>query len=525
MIPTYSGSHVYFKKVMLMLRQIRGRLLNRTRVNIFLLIFLAAVALALTIVARPVFHLAQTAWGDRNEILPPPSGLIDDASRLNQTAMGIVQISSDFNESLIQLRSTLKKAQSQGNQVSISASRHSMGGQSLYPNGILLDMSQVNPMQVNPATQILTVGAGATWSQIIPYLHERGYSVAVMQSNNDFSVGGTLSANAHGWQHNHPPFASTVESFRLMLADGKVVRCSRQENAELFSLVLGGYGLFGIILDVNLEVVPNELYVAQRTILASQDYAKTYQQQVSAEVGMAYGRLSIAPDSFLKEAILTTYHKAKPNPPDQRLSLASPSDASPSKNKLTRTVFRGSVGSDYGKKLRWQLEKVSGGEAGSKVSRNQILNRSSTLLENYQQSETDILHEYFVPPQSLEKFLEKCREIIPQHNADLLNVTVRNVYPDEDSFLRYADQEVFGLVMLFHQQRNAAGEANMQALTEALIEAALAVGGRYYLPYRLHATPEQFHRAYPQATQFFRLKRKYDPNTLFQNQFYMKYGK
>jgi FAD/FMN-containing dehydrogenase len=65
----------------------------------------------------------------------------------------------------------------------------------------------------------------------------------------------------------------------------------------------------------------------------------------------------------------------------------------------------------------------------------------------------------------------------------------------------------------------------MQDLTQALIEAALAVGGRYYLPYRLHATPDQLIRAYPQATEFFQFKRQYDPQEVFQNYFYIKYGK
>jgi hypothetical protein len=44
------------------------------------------------------------------------------------------------------------------------------------------------------------------------------------------------------------------------------------------------------------------------------------------------------------------------------------------------------------------------------------------------------------------------------------------------------------------------------------------------LPYRLHATPEQFYRCYPQAPEFFQLKRKYDPDELFQNEFYIKYS-
>lgn len=44
-----------------------------------------------------------------------------------------------------------------------------------------------------------------------------------------------------------------------------------------------------------------------------------------------------------------------------------------------------------------------------------------------------------------------------------------------------------------------------------------------YLPYRLHATPEQLHRAYPQARRFFELKRVYDPGELFQNRLYQVY--
>ena len=61
-------------------------------------------------------------------------------------------------------------------------------------------------------------------------------------------------------------------------------------------------------------------------------------------------------------------------------------------------------------------------------------------------------------------------------------------------------------------------------MTQEMIDAVIASGGRYYLPYRLHATKEQFLKAYPQATEFFQLKRKYDPSELFQNRFYVKYS-
>jgi FAD/FMN-containing dehydrogenase len=488
------------------------------RLKTFVAVILVGMAIFLTAIARPTLHLAFATWRDTKaqQKRSQPPGIADDASHLNATPMQVFKVPSNLLAAQVQLRGLLKQAQVQGKKVAIAGSRHTMGGQTLHPNGIALDMGLFNQMKLNPATQNLSVQSGATWEQIIPYLNQHGYSVAVMQSNNDFSVGGTMSANAHGWQHNHAPFASTVNSFQLMLADGRIITCSRQQNPQLFSLVLGGYGLFGIILTVNLQVVPNVSYSAHRTVLSSTEYESTYNAQVNSSVGMAYGRLSVAPQHFLKEAILTTYHRQEIAPPNASLT----GDANPA---LARTVFVGSVGSDYGKELRWQLEKIVGGEAGAQVTRNQILNRSSTLFENHDFSKTDILHEYFIPAHALEAFLVQCRHIIPKHRADLLNVTVRNVYPDKDAFLRYADQPMFGLVMLFHQDRNTTGDIKMEALTQALINAALSVGGRYYLPYRLHATPKQFHHAYPQAAEFFRLKLKYDPKERFYNGFYQKY--
>ena len=61
-------------------------------------------------------------------------------------------------------------------------------------------------------------------------------------------------------------------------------------------------------------------------------------------------------------------------------------------------------------------------------------------------------------------------------------------------------------------------------LVVVAVGASIGLGGRYYLPYRLHATKAQFQRAYPQAAEFFAKKREYDPQELFQNQFYLRYG-
>jgi FAD/FMN-containing dehydrogenase len=161
---------------------------------------------------------------------------------------------------------------------------------------------------------------------------------------------------------------------------------------------------------------------------------------------------------------------------------------------------------------------------GKIFSRNQLMNDSAEWYLDRSEETTDILHEYFVDRDHAGKFLTAARRIIRKHNGDLLNVTVRDVKTDPDTFLNYARSDMLAFVMFFSQPRSASGDAEMQAMTVELVDAVLEADGRYYLPYRLHATPAQFHRAYPQADKFFDLKRQYDPHELFQNEFYRKYG-
>jgi hypothetical protein len=241
-----------------------------------------------------------------------------------------------------------------------------------------------------------------------------------------------------------------------------------------------------------------------------------------SDIGMVYGRLSIVPGprTFLREAILTVFRRSPcaqqeiPRLTASKLGL------------LRRQVYRAQIGSDLGKSIRWQAEKTLGEQLASQyVSRNQLLNEGADVYQEQNADRVDVLHEYFIPEENVALFLDRAREIIPKHEVDLLNLTVRNVLEDHVAFLRYADCDMFAFVMLFNQPRTSEADAEMERATQELIDAALACNGRYYLPYRLHATESQFSQAYPRAVNFFERKRSYDPDELFQNQFYSKYGR
>ena len=487
---------------------------TRTRLIVGFAVLLFAIS------CRPTWHLLRAVKNDGPALPEIPAGFADDASRLNLTKVNRVwNIPEDVDEAEKQLAELLELARRERLPVSIAGARHSMGGHTIAPDGIVINMRPFRHMTLNEAKDRLHVQAGALWEEIIPYLDARGRSVAVMQSNNSFSVGGSISVNCHGWQFDRPPIASTVESLRLMKADGGIVTCSRSENAELFSLVLGGYGLFGVILDVELKVVPNARYRMEQFLVPADAALTTYDEQVKdrPDVEMVYARMSIVPNPLFREVLLTAFIRDDGEIP----KLADPEHA-----KLQRAIFRGSAESDYGKEFRWTAEtKLQPWLTKKVVSRNQLLNEKVAALQNRSDKSTDILHEYFLPRSGIVAFVDEMRSIVPKHRCDLLNVTVRSVNEDHDSFLRYADQPMIAFVMLFQQPITAESEARMQAMTRELIDRALAHGGRYYLPYRLHATPEQFDRAYPQAIRFFELKQQNDPEELFQNQFWRTYSK
>lgn len=458
--------------------------------------------------------------------LPPPAlprTVLDDASGLNPTPVRGITFADATPEATADRVSPLLQRIAAGQEppLAISGARHSMGGQSLQRDGWALDALPLNGMVLDVDARTMRVGGGALWRDVVPALNAAGFSPAVMQSNNDFSIGGTLSVNAHGWHANSPPAASTVRRLRLLTADGSVVTCSPDENAELFGLALGGYGLFGVILEAEVAVLPNVLYVPDFATMATRDYPAAFAARVYAPgspVEMAYGRLSVDPDRLFEEAVLGCY---TPVPETSGAVLPLPTLAH---GGLQRLVFRNAAGSDTGKTLRWWLEREAGPWLADRASRNSLLNEPAAVFANREAGSTDILHEYFVPQARLWDFADKARRIIRRDGGDLLNVTVRDVRRDDRSALAYAREDMFGLVMLFVQERSAVGEERMQAMTRGLIDAAIDTGGTHYLPYRLHATGEQLRRAYPAWDAVVEAKHRHDPKDVFRNGLFTRYA-
>jgi FAD/FMN-containing dehydrogenase len=435
--------------------------------------------------------------------------VLNDASLLSETPIfRHVVVKDPPGDALVAaLRAELKAAEAEGRAVSIGAARHTMGGQAIPRAGHAITFD--TPSVVADG-ETYRVQAGTRWHQVIAALDPLGLSPKVMQSNSDFGVASTFSVGAHGWPIPFGPMGSTVRSVQMMLADGSLVTVSRSENADLFAAAMGGYGLVGLILDLEVEAVPNQLLEPTFQTMPAADFAASFTAAADGSVPMAYGRLNIDREGFFDDAMLVTYR-----PVDGEIP---PAEGSGFLSKASRAIFRAQPGNEWVKHRRWGIETGIFAALAGATSRSSLMNEPVITLDDRDPTRTDILHEYFVAPDRFADFLTAAREIIPGSYQELLNITLRWVAQDPTALLSYApDGPRIASVLLFSQEMTARAEADMKRMTQEMIEAVLAIGGSYYLPYRLHARQDQFARCYPRAAELVALKRQIDPGLRFRN--------
>jgi FAD/FMN-containing dehydrogenase len=188
---------------------------------------------------------------------PEPEAILvnDIHSQLNPTrVLGVSQ-----PRSAAEVQSIVRSASKDRKVISVAGGRHAMGGQQFGTDTLLLDIRKMSRvLQLDRKNGILEVEAGIEWPELIDgYLDLQNgdgpaWGITQKQTGADrFTMAGTIAANAHGRGLTLKPFVSDVESFVLVDATGTAQRCSRRENPELFRLVHGGYGLFGIVTPCN----------------------------------------------------------------------------------------------------------------------------------------------------------------------------------------------------------------------------------------------------------------------------------
>ena len=200
---------------------------------------------------------------------------------------------------------------------------------------------------------------------------------------------------------------------------------------------MGGYGLFGVITELELDMVPNALL------------APRYEEMSGLEIGDA-----IRPAARLRpghpDGLRADGRRARPLlragpadyvPAHRRSEQDSCGDPDPDSSAMPRAISSASqLDSDRAKRFRWWTEAGLGPRFAGKATRNSLMNEPVVTLDDRDPFRTDILHEYFVAPARFAEFVKACQAVIPGSFQQLLNITLRFVNTDHDSVLAYATE-------------------------------------------------------------------------------------
>ena len=456
-----------------------------------------------------------------------PAFVNDIHSMLNVTRVaGIHQ-----PRSVADIRGVIAAAARQGLPVAACGGRHAMGGQQFAADAILLDMRQMRRvLGFDDSAGLIEVEAGIEWPELIGYLESapapdcRRWSIRQKQTGADrLSLGGCLAANVHGRGLRMCPFIGDVEAFTLVDANGDVQHCSRTCNHELFSLAIGGYGLFGVIASVTLRLAPRRKMRRDVTLLELDGLATAFAERIAA--GYVFGdfQFAIDPESsdFMHRGVFSCYV-----PVDD----AAPPDAAP--KELSEEDWRDLL----------HLAHTDKSGAFEHYARHYLATdgqhdwsdrlQQSTYLDSYHcdidrvlgHCGSEVIGEIYVPPERLADFMRDAATDFRQHGVDLIYGTVRLIEQDTESFLPWARQDYACVIFNLHTPHTPDGIDATHRAFRRLIDMAIARDGSFYLTYSRAASAAQVSACYPRFSQFLEAKRRFDPQLRFQTNWYRHYS-
>lgn len=458
---------------------------------------------------------------------PDPSRFVNDVhSRLNACHVAEVR----RPRSVAELCALLRQAARQQMPVAMAGGRHAMGGQQFVSGGLLLDMGGLDQvLSLDPQRGWLTVQAGIQWPALMAQLQAmqagepRPWVIGQKQTGADrFSLGGSLAANIHGRGLCMAPIVADVECITLVDAQAQLLRCSRTENAELFALAIGGYGLFGVIVTVTLRLRRRQQLQREVELLQLEQLMPAFQRRI--DEGCVYGDFQFAIDpaspDFLQRGVFACY---RPVPESEQLRPLPEGQMALRAEDWLQLLSLAHTRKTEAFERYASFYLASAGQRYWSDT-----HQMSYYLDDYHlaldaqlgHTGSEMISELYVPRGRLPAFMRAAAAALRELHADVVYGTVRLIERDGDSALPWAREAFACVVFNLHVRHDSAGLRAAAESFRCLIDLALAQGGSYYLCYHRHATAAQLRQAYPGIDAWLRAKRRHDPRQLFQSDWY-----
>jgi FAD/FMN-containing dehydrogenase len=154
---------------------------------------------------------------------------------------------------------------------SVRGGGHNWGGLASVDEGLVIDLSPMKAISVDPATKTVRVGAGCVWGEVDAATgpHNLAVPTGIISTT---GVAGLTLGGGHGYlTRRHGLTIDSLVSAKMVLADGSQVTASADEHPDLFWAIRGGGGNFGVVTEFEFHAHPLETIVGGPTFWAIED--------------------------------------------------------------------------------------------------------------------------------------------------------------------------------------------------------------------------------------------------------------
>ena len=459
---------------------------------------------------------------------PEARQLVNDVhSRLNPTHVRRILTIRDEDD----ITGAIRDAAASGESICVGGGRHAMGAQQFATDGVLLDTRSFRGVRAFDAARgLIEVEAGIQWPDLVDALaslqagESSPWGIRQKQTGADrLSIGGAVSANVHGRGLAMRPFIADVEALTIVDPAGRLIECSRSRDAERFRLVVGGYGLMGVVATVTLRLARRHQVERIVEIETADHLARRFEERIAD--GFTFGDFQFAVDArsadFLHRGVFSCYRPLttlNPIPAEQRalsdadwaalLHLAH-TDKSRA-FELYSAHYLATNGQRYWSDTHQLTTYIDDYHAA--------IDRSRGTCPG-----SEMITELYVPRPALAAFLAAAAADFRRHDVDCIYGTVRLIDRDDESVLAWAREPWACTVFNLHIDHTPRGLEHAAAAFRRLIDIAIALGGSYYLTYHRWATRDQLVRCHPRIEEFLRRKRALHPDERLQSDWYRHY--
>ena len=203
------------------------------------------------ITTAPHTHLAEALHG---AVVLPDDPRYDEARSSFNLLVDQRPAAVAFPSDARDVTDAVAYAQRLGLRVAPQATAHNQAPLGDMEDLLLVNVSRLQDVQVDPGARSVRVGAGVKWDRVAPRLSAHGLA-GLHGSSPDVGIAGYSLGGGMGWlARKHGLQTNAVTALELVTADGELIRVDAEHEPELFWALRGGGGNFGIVTAIEFGV-------------------------------------------------------------------------------------------------------------------------------------------------------------------------------------------------------------------------------------------------------------------------------